>query len=94
VTNRNPGVETTQYTTSIPAGTSQRVEYPTIGMNVVVTRTVTDASGAVIHHDVFVSNYARVDGLTLIGRAGASPIPTPTPNPTPNPTPAPTPSPS
>ena len=94
VTNRNPGVETSQYTTSIPAGTSQRVEYPTIGMNVVVTRTVTDASGAVIHHDVFVSNYARVDGLTLIGRAGASPIPTPKPNPTPAPTPAPTPSPS
>jgi vancomycin resistance protein YoaR len=94
VTNRNPGVETTQYTTSIPPGTSQRVEYPTIGMNVVVTRTVTDASGAVIHHDVFVSNYARVDGLTLIGRAGASPSPTPKPNPTPNPTPAPTPSPS
>ena len=94
VTNRNPGVETTQYTTSIPAGTSQRLEYPTIGMNVVVTRTVTDASGVVIHNDVFRSNYARVDGLTLIGRAASgtgsgSPSPTPSPTPKPSPTPSP-----
>ena len=90
VANRNPGVETTQYTTSIPPGTSQRLEYPTIGMNVVVTRTVTDASGAVIHHDVFTSNYARVNGLTLIGRAATSPggsTPTPTPTASPSPSP-------
>ncbi len=92
VTNRNPGVETTEYTTSIPPGTTKRLEYPTIGMNVVVTRTVTDASGKVIHHDVFTSNYARVDGLTLIGRAatssgGSTPTPTPTPSASPSPSP-------
>ena len=94
VTNRNPGVETTEYTTSIPAGTTKRLEYPTIGMRVSVTRTVTDAAGVVIHHDVFNSNYARVDGLTLIGRApsggGAATTPTPSPSPTPTPSPSPT----
>jgi len=94
VTNRNPGVETTEYTTSIPPGTTKRLEYPTIGMNVVVTRTVTDASGKVIHHDVFTSNYARVDGLTLIGRAatssgGSTPTPTPSPSASPSPSPPP-----
>jgi vancomycin resistance protein YoaR len=93
VTNRNPGVETTQYSTSIPAGTSQRLEYPTIGMQVTVTRTVTDASGAVLHNDVFKSNYARVDGLTLVGRAasdtgGGSPSPTPKPSVAPSPSPS------
>jgi hypothetical protein len=104
VTNRNPGVETTQYTTSIPAGTRKRLEYPTIGMQVSRTRTVTNASGVVIHRDVFNSNYARVDGLTLIGRAasstgGSAPIPSPSaapslaPSPTPTPAPSPTPSP-
>jgi vancomycin resistance protein YoaR len=94
VTNRNPGVETTEYTTSIPPGTTERLEYPTIGMNVVVTRTVTDASGKVIHHDVFTSNYARVDGLTLIGRAatssgGSTPTPVPSPSASPSPSPPP-----
>ena len=97
VTNRNPGVETTEYTTSIPAGTTKRLEYPTIGMRVSVTRTVTDAAGVVIHQDVFNSNYARVDGLTLIGRApsagGTTPSPTPRPSPTPPPSPSPTPTP-
>ena len=97
VTNRNPGIETTEYTSSIPVGTSKRLEYPTIGMQVTVSRTVTDASGAVIHHDVFNSSYARVDGLTLIGRA-ATPTPTPLPSPGASPSPiaapSPTPSPS
>jgi hypothetical protein len=63
-------------------------------MNVVVTRTVTDASGKVIHHDVFTSNYARVDGLTLIGRAatssgGSTPTPSPSPSASPSPSPPP-----
>ena len=95
VTNRNPGIETTAYTSSIPVGTSKRLEYPTIGMQVTVSRTVTDASGAVIHHDVFNSSYARVDGLTLIGRAATpSASPRPSPNPTPGPSAAPSPAPS
>ena len=94
VTNRNPGVETTEYTTSIPPGTTKRLEYPTIGMRVTVPRTVTDAAGVVIHHDVFNSNYARVDGLTLIGRAPSAGGPTPSPSPTPVPTPSPSPTPT
>ena len=95
VVNRNPGIETTEYTSSIPVGTSRRVEYPTIGMQVSVSRTVTDASGAVIHHDVFNSTYARVDGLTLIGRAATpSPAPSPAPQPSPIPSAEPSPEPS
>ena len=99
VTNRNPGVETTQYTTTIPVGTSKRLEYPTVGMSVTVSRTVTDAAGVVIHHDVFHSNYARVNGLTLIGRAASdipspSPQPSSSPQPSPSAAPSPTPSPS
>jgi vancomycin resistance protein YoaR len=98
VTNRNPGIETTAYTTSIPVGTARRLEYPTVGMRVTVSRTVTDASGAVIHHDVFNSNYARVDGLTLIGRAasdtgGGTPAPSPRPSASPRPSPSAAPSP-
>ena len=96
VTNRNPGVETVEYTTTIPVGTSRRLEYPTIGMQVSVSRTVTDAAGVVIHHDLFNSTYARVDGLTLIGRAktpsGSTPSPRPSPTPASTPTPTPTPS--
>jgi vancomycin resistance protein YoaR len=105
VSNRNPGVETTQETTSIPVGTSKRLEYPTVGMQVTVSRTVTDASGVVLHQDVFHSHYARVNGLTLIGRApsdpgGDTPSPSPSPSPSPGPSPSqsaepsPTPSPS
>jgi vancomycin resistance protein YoaR len=99
VSNRNPGIETTQYTTSIPVRTTKRLEYPTIGMQVTVSRTVTDASGAVIHHDVFHSNYARVDGLTLIGQAasdtgGGTPSPSPKPSPSPQPSPSAAPSPA
>ena len=56
-------------------------------MQVTVTRTVTDASVAVIHRDVFNSNYARVDGLTLIGRAASTPSSTPTPSPSTTPVP-------
>jgi hypothetical protein len=66
-------------------------------MQVTVSRTVTDASGAVIHHDVFNSSYARVDGLTLIGRAATptpTPLPTPGASPSPIAAPSPTPSPS
>jgi vancomycin resistance protein YoaR len=93
VTNRNPGIERTEYTSSIPVGTAKRLEYPTIGMQVTVSRSVTDPSGAVIHNDVFNSSYARVDGLTLIGRA-ANPAPTPLPSPSASPSPAPSPAPS
>jgi vancomycin resistance protein YoaR len=54
-------------TTSLPAGTSERVEWPADGMTVVVVRTVRDADGSVIHVDRIVTRYHRVDGVVLIG---------------------------
>jgi vancomycin resistance protein YoaR len=60
--------DTVQYTSSLPAGTTERVEYPVDGKDVTVTRTVRDRNGNVIHKDTYYSHYARITGLTLIGR--------------------------
>ena len=48
-------------------GTSERIEWPVDGKDVVVTRTVRDASGRVIHRDTFVSHYHRMIGINRIG---------------------------
>ena len=78
-----------QYVPSLPAGAkSYRKEYPTNGFDTVVTRTVTDSTGAVLHTDTWTSHYTKVDGWLQI--AGTPPPPkTPTPTPGP-PTPTPT----
>ena len=52
---------------TLRAVTRRRDETPANGMDVAVTRTVRNASGAVIHSDRFVSHYGRVDGIVLIG---------------------------
>jgi vancomycin resistance protein YoaR len=62
--------DTVQYTNTLPAGTTKRVEFPDNGMDVWVTRTVRNtATGAIIHQETFYSHYARITGLTLIGTA-------------------------
>ena len=81
VTNYARASDVTQYTTSLPPGTSKRVEYPTDGMNASVTRVVKDKDGKVIRTDTFFSRYARVNGLLLIGKKKA---PEATPEPTPD----------
>ena len=43
------------------------VEYPTDGKQVWVTRTVRKG-GKVIHKETYFSNYARITGITLVGR--------------------------
>ncbi len=98
---KNPvkAIDTVQQSTSIPVGTTKRIEYPTDGFDVWVTRTVTDSSGAIIHRETFYSHYARVDGITLVGVAPkATPTPSPSPSPTPgtssSPAPSPTPTPT
>jgi vancomycin resistance protein YoaR len=68
VRNVRPATDTVQYTSSLPVGTSERIEYPVDGMEVTVTRTVKDRNGNVIHRDTYYSNYARITGITLIGR--------------------------
>jgi vancomycin resistance protein YoaR len=65
--NRTYASDTIEYTSSMAAGTSRRVEYPHHGFEVSVTRTVTDASGAVIHSNTYYSNYQTVNGVTLVG---------------------------
>jgi vancomycin resistance protein YoaR len=91
VTNVKPSVDTIQYTDDLPYGTRDRIEYAVDGMDVSVTRTVRDADGTIIHSDTWVSHYARMTGVTLVGTRGA-PAPTPTPEPTPLPTPTASPS--
>jgi vancomycin resistance protein YoaR len=86
--------DSVQYTTSIPAGTRKRIEYPVNGMQVWVSRTVRDAGGTVIHGDTWYSNYKRVNGILLIGEKATTPTPSPSPSATPAPTPSPTPDPS
>lgn len=60
-----------QYTSSLAPGVRQRVEFPVDGMQVWVTRTVRDRNGKVIHKETYYSNYARVTGITLVGKAAA-----------------------
>lgn len=84
ITNVKPSIDTVEYTDDLPYGKSDRIEYAVDGMDVSVTRTVRDATGTIIHTDTYVSRYARMTGITLIGTRGA-PAPTPTPAPTPAP---------
>ena len=68
ITNPTYGHDTVEYTTSLPSGQSQRVEYIHDGFDVTVTRIVTDAAtGEVIHTDTYVSNYQTVNGVVLVG---------------------------
>lgn len=62
------GYDTVQYTSSLPKGARERIEYPVDGMDVSVTRTVRDADGRLVHRDTFVSHYHRMVGITLVGR--------------------------
>ncbi|MEO8468664.1 MAG: VanW family protein [Chloroflexota bacterium] len=82
VKNIKPASDTTVYTTDLKPGVRERVEYPVDGKDVWVTRTVTDATGKVIHQETYYSHYARITGVLRIGKA-AAPAPTPTPLPAP-----------
>jgi hypothetical protein len=67
VSNVVPGFDTTVKTTALKAGTSERTEWPVDGKDVVVTRTVKDGHGRVIHRDTFVSHYHRMVGINRLG---------------------------
>ncbi len=60
--------DTVQYTSSLAPGARKRIEYPVNGFQVTATRTVRDRKGNVIHRDSYYSNYARITGITLVGR--------------------------
>lgn len=85
VTGRVGAADLVEYTSSLAPGAAQRLEFPHVGMYVEVTRTVRDRDGAVIHREVWKSNYRKVDGRTLVGRANAAPTPPPPTQPGPRP---------
>ena len=87
VKNVRPASDSVQYTTSLSPGARQRIEYPVDGKDVWVTRTVKDASGAVIHEETYYSHYARITGIVLVGTAPAATTAEPAPPPEPAPTP-------
>jgi vancomycin resistance protein YoaR len=72
--NVRQATDTVQYTSSLAPGVRKRIEYPVNGFQVTSTRTVRDKNGKVIHRDSYFSNYARITGITLIGK-GAAPKP-------------------
>jgi len=78
VKNVRPASDTTEETSSLPAGTRKRIEYPVDGKQVWVTRTVRDASGAVLHRETYYSSYSRITGVVLVGTGGSG---DPAPNP-------------
>jgi len=90
VKNYKPGYTEIQPTTTLAPGVRMTVEYPADGQDVTVTRTVTDATGKVIHVDTYSSHYAQMIGIIMVGEK-ATPTPTPALTPSPTPTPAPTP---
>jgi VanW like protein len=53
----------------LPRGQHRRVEPASDGMTVIVTRTVRDAAGQLLHGDRWVSTYRRLIGLVLDGTA-------------------------
>jgi vancomycin resistance protein YoaR len=68
VQNRVRAGDSVRYSTSLPRGRRERVEYPADGMDVWVTRTVRDATGRPVHQNTFYSHYGRVTGVVLVGR--------------------------
>jgi vancomycin resistance protein YoaR len=81
---KNYTLATTKYVqvTTLKPGQVNQVEYASNGFDAWVTRTVTDASGAVIHQETFYSHYATVNGLIEVGVASlpsASPSPAASP---------------
>ena len=73
--------DTVQYTSTLAPGVRKRIEYPVDGFQVTAVRTVRDKNGDVIHRDTYYSNYARITGITLVGKGTKPPTPTATPTP-------------
>jgi vancomycin resistance protein YoaR len=69
VRNVRPATDTVQYTSSLAPGASQRIEYPTDGKQVWRTVSVYDRKGKLIRSKTYYSNYSRITGIVLIGRA-------------------------
>ncbi len=56
-----------QYTSTLKKGVTNRIEWPVDGKDVWVTRTVRNASGAIVHRETFFSHYHAMVGVLQIG---------------------------
>jgi vancomycin resistance protein YoaR len=68
IENEKEAIDQIEYTDSLAPGVEKRVEFNVDGLEVWVTRTVKDASGAIIHEDEFHSKYRTINGITEVGR--------------------------
>ena len=64
--------DSTQLTSTLPAGTRKRIEYPVDGKKVWRSVTVYNADGTVLRQTTYYSNYARITGIVLIGQGSDS----------------------
>jgi vancomycin resistance protein YoaR len=67
VRNVRYATDTIQYTSSLPAGHAKRIEYPVDGKDVWRTVSVYQ-KGKLLHRRTYYSHYARITGITLVGR--------------------------
>jgi vancomycin resistance protein YoaR len=67
IRNVRPSWDSVVYTSGLRPGVHQRVEFPVDGKDVWRTVTVYEG-GKVIHRTTYYSHYARITGVTLIGR--------------------------
>jgi vancomycin resistance protein YoaR len=67
VKNVTQATDSVEYTDTLPAGQSKRIESPVNGKDVWVTRVVRDAKGNEIHRETYFSGYATITGVVLIG---------------------------
>ncbi|MFN2484714.1 MAG: VanW family protein [Candidatus Limnocylindria bacterium] len=87
IRNQRAAKDVIEYTDELEPGVQERVEFPHDGMQVWVTRTVTDAGGAVIHQEEYFSDYRVVNGIIRQGTPEETPSPTPSASPSPSPSP-------
>jgi vancomycin resistance protein YoaR len=77
ITNYTTSTTQVIHTSALPSGQQVQVEYADDGFDASVTRTVRDASGAIIHQETYYSNYATMTGLIYVGDPAAKNIPIP-----------------
>jgi vancomycin resistance protein YoaR len=78
IKNRRTATDSVQYTSSLPAGASKRVEYPVNGFDVWRTVTVYEG-GKVLRRKTYYSHYATITGIVLKGKGSTAPKSSPTP---------------
>ena len=69
VRNVRPASDSVQYTSALASGATKRIEYPVDGKQVWRTINVYDRKGKLIRSKTYYSNYSRITGVVLVGRA-------------------------